>query len=217
MNRRPSTPSAPTSRRVTLALHGPIGELASALRTLADALDQEQATSTVTYTHGCTSGAWASAGWDDRQPRRPVRGPAHSSRRRGPGGPVPSCARGDLRGAPAEVQAQLGISRARLGGVLTSLAGARKRLPRDVDYPIDRDKDLRRYLIEGVRDACVMRGLGVASGQGKPARRRRGRHPGPVQQPRSGAAPRRWPGGRSTAPPARAAPPAPGCRPAGCQ
>jgi len=27
--------------------------------------------------------------------------PAHSSRRRGPGGPVPSCAGGDLRGAPS--------------------------------------------------------------------------------------------------------------------
>ena len=50
----------------------------------------------------------------------------------------------------ADVQAQLGIGRARLGGVLTSLAGARKRRPRDVDYPIDRDKDLRRYLIEPV-------------------------------------------------------------------
>jgi hypothetical protein len=31
-------------------LHGPIGELAAALRTLADALDQEQANSPVTYT-----------------------------------------------------------------------------------------------------------------------------------------------------------------------
>ena len=35
-----------------------------------------------------------------------------------------------------DVQAHLGIGRARLGGVLTSLAGARKRLPLDVDYPI---------------------------------------------------------------------------------
>ena len=50
----------------------------------------------------------------------------------------------------ADVQAHLGISRDRLGGVLTSLAGARKRLPRDVDYPIERDKDLRRYRIEPV-------------------------------------------------------------------
>lgn len=48
MNRRPSTASAALVGRVTLALHGPIGELAPALRTLADALDQEQATSTVT-------------------------------------------------------------------------------------------------------------------------------------------------------------------------
>jgi hypothetical protein len=50
----------------------------------------------------------------------------------------------------AEVQAQLGISRERLGAVLTSLAAARKRLPLDVDYPIQRDKDLRRYRIEPV-------------------------------------------------------------------
>jgi hypothetical protein len=38
------------SGRVTLTLHGPIGELAAALRILADALDQEQVTRTVTYT-----------------------------------------------------------------------------------------------------------------------------------------------------------------------
>jgi hypothetical protein len=50
----------------------------------------------------------------------------------------------------AAVQAQLGISRDRLGGVLTSLAGARKRVPRDVDYSIRRDRDLRRYRIEPV-------------------------------------------------------------------
>jgi hypothetical protein len=50
MNRRPSTASAPLVGRATLTLHGPIGELAAALRTLADALDQEQATSTITHT-----------------------------------------------------------------------------------------------------------------------------------------------------------------------
>jgi hypothetical protein len=50
MNRRPSTASASLVGRVTLTLYGPIGELAAALRTLADALDQEQATSTVTCT-----------------------------------------------------------------------------------------------------------------------------------------------------------------------
>jgi hypothetical protein len=33
-----------------LALHGPIGELAAALRTLADALDREQAAGVITYT-----------------------------------------------------------------------------------------------------------------------------------------------------------------------
>jgi hypothetical protein len=44
VNRRPSTASASLVGRVTLTLHGPIGDLAAALRTLADALDQEQAT-----------------------------------------------------------------------------------------------------------------------------------------------------------------------------
>ena len=71
---------------------------------------------------------------------------------------------------------------------------------------------------EGVRDARVMRGLGAASGRGTPAPQRRGRYPGPgTAAPASGAAPRRWPDGRSPAPPARAAPPAPGCRPAAHQ
>lgn len=36
----------------------------------------------------------------------------------------------------ADVQAHLGIGRDRLGGVLTSLAGAGKRLPREVEDPI---------------------------------------------------------------------------------
>ena len=49
-----------------------------------------------------------------------------------------------------EVQGQLGIGRDRLGGVLTSLAAARKRLPVEVDSPIHRDKELRRYRIEPV-------------------------------------------------------------------
>jgi hypothetical protein len=62
----------------------------------------------------------------------------------------------------------------------------------------------------------VMWGLGAASGSGRSARRRPGRRRGPGTAARaSGAAPRRWPGGRSTAPPARAALPAGGCRPAG--
>jgi hypothetical protein len=49
MHGRPSPASASPVGRVTLTLHGPIGELAAALRTLADALDRERATSTVTY------------------------------------------------------------------------------------------------------------------------------------------------------------------------
>lgn len=45
----------------------------------------------------------------------------------------------DYEDLQAQAQAQLGIGRAEIGGVLTSLAASRKRLPRDVDYPIQRD------------------------------------------------------------------------------
>ena len=173
MNRPLSSANASPVGRVTLTLHGPIGELAAALRTLADTLDQEQATSTVTYTATVESQA---------------RGPA-------PGGMSASLADRFVaqltpaavqvllilcRHAPevtyeelqADVQAQLGINRARLGGVLTSLAGARKRLPRDVDYPIERDKDLRRYLIEPVAAELLLgaieraRAAGLVAGRG---------------------------------------------------
>ena len=118
MNRRPSTACASLAGQVTLTLHGPIGELAAALRTLADALDQEQATSTVTYTATVEPQAY---------------GPA-------PGGMTARLADQFVaqltpaavevlvvlcRHAPevtyealqADVQAQLGISPARLGGV----------------------------------------------------------------------------------------------------
>jgi hypothetical protein len=50
MDGRPSSATPPPFGRVTLTLHGPIGELAAALRTLADALDREQASGAVTYT-----------------------------------------------------------------------------------------------------------------------------------------------------------------------
>jgi hypothetical protein len=74
----------------------------------------------------------------------------------------------------------------------------------------------KHELNEGVRDASVMRGPGGASGRGRSARQRHGRRPGPgTATLASGAAPRRWRDGRSTAPPAPAAPPAPGCRLAG--
>ena len=157
MNHRPSTASASPVGRVTLTLHGPIGELAAALRTLADALDQEHATSTVTYTATVAPQA---------------RGPA-------PGGITASLADRCVaqltpaavevlvvlcRHAPevtheelqADVQAPARHQPRPARWVLTSLAGARKRLPRDVDYPIERDKDLRRYRIEpGRRRAPV--------------------------------------------------------------
>jgi hypothetical protein len=173
MHRRPSPASASPVGRVTLTLHGPIGELAAALRTLADALDQEQATSTVTYT-------------------ATVEPQAHEP---APGGMTASLADRFVaqltpaavevlavlcRHAPevtyeelrADVQAQLGIRRDQLGGVLTSLAGARKRLPREVDYPIERDKDLRRYRIEPVAAELLLgaveraRAAGLVAGRG---------------------------------------------------
>jgi hypothetical protein len=154
-------------------LRGPIGELATALRTFADALDHEQATSTITYTATVEPQA---------------RGPA-------PGGMtailadrfVAQLTRAAInvvellcRNAPeltyetlqAEVQAQLGISRDQLGGVLTSLAAARKRLPLDVDYPIQRDRDLRRYRIEPVAAELFLgaveraRAAGLVTGPG---------------------------------------------------
>ena len=50
MDHRTSSAGHAPGARVTLTLHGPIGELAAALRTLADALDREQANSAVTYT-----------------------------------------------------------------------------------------------------------------------------------------------------------------------
>jgi hypothetical protein len=180
MRRRPSSPEASPLGRVTLTLHGPIGELAAALRTLADALDREQATSTVTYTATVEPHA---------------RGPA-------PGGMTAILADRFVaqltpaavevlvvlcRNAPeltyealqAEIQAQLGIGRDRLGGVLTSLAAARKRLPLDVDYPIERDRELRRYRIEPVgaelllgaveraRAARLVTAPGMADGQAR--------------------------------------------------
>jgi hypothetical protein len=175
MNRRPSNAGASPVGRVTLTLHGPIGELAAALRTLADALDHQRATSAVTYTATVEPQA---------------RGPA-------PGGmtavladrlvaQLTSAAVEVLevlcRHAPeltyeelqAEVHAHLGISRNRLGGVLSSLAAARKRLPLDVDYPIERDKDLRRYRIEPVAAELLLgavdraRAAGLLQGELRP-------------------------------------------------
>jgi hypothetical protein len=172
--RRPSSvTSASPIGRVTLTLYGPIGELAAALRTLADALDHEQATSTVTYTATLEPQA---------------RGPA-------PGGMTAELADRFVaqltpaavdvlallcRSAPeltyeqfqAEAQAQLGISRDRVGGVLTSLAAARKRLPFGVDSPIQRDPELRRYRIEPVGAELLLgaidraRAAGLITGPG---------------------------------------------------
>ena len=49
MDRGSSSAGPPPAARLTLTLHGPINELATALRTLADALDREQASGAITY------------------------------------------------------------------------------------------------------------------------------------------------------------------------
>jgi hypothetical protein len=167
VHRRTSAASTSPVGRVTLTLHGPLGELAAALRTLADALDHALATSTVTYTAAVEPQA---------------RGPA-------PGGMTAMLADRFVaqltpaamdvvallcRSVPeltyealqAEVQAQLGISRDQLGGVLTSLAAARKRLPADVESPIQRDRDLRRYRIEPVGAELLLGAIDRARGAG---------------------------------------------------
>jgi hypothetical protein len=102
MHRRPFTASASLVGRVTLTLYGPIGELAAALRTLADALDQEQATSTVTYiatvepqARGPAPGGMT-ASLADRFVAQLTPAAVEVL-----GDPVPSCPRGDLRGAPS--------------------------------------------------------------------------------------------------------------------
>ena len=85
---------------------------------------------------------------------------------------MPSCPELTHEQLQADAQAHLGISRDRLGGVLTSLAAARKRLPGDVDYPIERDKDLRRYRIEPVAAELLLaaveraRAAGLVAGRG---------------------------------------------------
>jgi hypothetical protein len=169
MDRRPPSAGPPPAGRVRLTLHGPIGELAAALRTLADALDRQRARSAVTYTATVEADA---------------PGPA-------PGGMTAALANrfvAQLTPAAVEVlallchnapeltyedlqtqaQAQLGISRAQVGGVLTSLAAGRKRLPRDLDYPIKRDAKGRRYRIEPVAAELLLAAVDRVRGTGPP-------------------------------------------------
>jgi hypothetical protein len=169
MDRRPASAGPSPAGRVMLTLHGPIGELAAALRTLADALDREQANGAMTYSAAVEAD---------------VSGPA-------PGGMTAALAdRFVAQLAPAAVevlallchnapqvtyedlqaqaQVQLGISRAQIGGVLTSLAAARKRLPREVYYPIKRDAQHRRYRIEPVASELLLSAVDRARGIAPP-------------------------------------------------
>jgi hypothetical protein len=68
----------------------------------------------------------------------------------------------------AHVQAQLGIGRAQIGGVLTSMAAGRKRLPPEVDYPIKRDAQHRRYRIEPVAAELLLSAIDRARGAAPP-------------------------------------------------
>jgi hypothetical protein len=70
----------------------------------------------------------------------------------------------------AQAQAQLDISRTQIGGVLTSLAAGRKRLPREVDYPIKRDAQHRRYRIEPVAAELLLSAVDRARGTGPAGR-----------------------------------------------
>ena len=91
---------------------------------------------------------------------------------------VPQLTYEDLQ---AQAQAQLGISRAQIGGVLTSLAAGRKRLPREVDYPIKRDAQHRRYRIEPVAAELLLSAVDRARGTAPP----RGWSPAEVESSRS--------------------------------
>ena len=169
MDRRSSSAGSPPFGRVTLTLHGPIGELAAALRTLADALDREQANGAVTYTATVEADApgLAPGGMTAALADRFVAqlAPAavevlallcHNA---------PQLTYENLQ---AQAQAQLGISRAQIGGVLTSLAAARKRLPREVDYPLTRDAQHRRYRIEPVAAELLLAAVDRARGTAPP-------------------------------------------------
>ena len=171
MDRRPSSAGHSPAGRVTFTLHGPISELAAALRTFADALDREQASGAVTYAAAIEA--------DDSRPAPGGMTAALADRFVAQLAPAavevlallchnaPQLTYEDLQ---AQARAQLGISRAQIGGVLTSVAAARKRLPREVDYPITRDAQHRRYRIEPVAAelllAAVDRARGIAPPRG---------------------------------------------------
>jgi hypothetical protein len=171
MDCRPSSAGPPPAGQVTLTLQGPIGELAAALRTLADAVDRVQASDAVSYTATVEADAPGSA------PGGMTRALADQFVSQLSSAAVdvlallchnaPQLTYEELQ---AQAQAQLGISRTQIGGVLTSLAAGRKRLPRGVDFPIKRDAQHRRYRIEPAAAelllSAVDRTRGVAPARG---------------------------------------------------
>jgi hypothetical protein len=169
MDRRPPSAGPSPAGRVTLALHGPIGELAAALRTLADALDRERASGAVTYAAAVEADA----------PRPAPGGMTAALADRFVAQLSPAAVdvlallchnapQLTYEGLQAQAQAHLGITRAQIGGVLTSLAAGRKRLPREVDYPIKRDAQHRRYRIEPVAAELLLSAIDRARGTAPP-------------------------------------------------
>jgi hypothetical protein len=169
MDHRPSSAGPSPAGGVTLTLRGPISELAAALRTLADALDREQVSGAVTYA--------AAVEAEDSSPAPGGMTAAHADRFVAQLSPAavdvlallchnaPQLTYEDLQ---TQAQAQLGIGRGQIGGVLTSLAAARKRLPREVHYPITRDAQHRRYRIEPVAAELLLSAIDRARGIAPP-------------------------------------------------
>jgi hypothetical protein len=130
MDRRPHSAAPPPTGRVSLTLRGPIGDLAAALRTFADALDREQARGAVTHV------ATVEADAPDPAPGGMTAALAEKFVSQLISAAVdvlallchnaPRLTYEDLQ---TQAQAQLGISRTQIGGVLTSLAAGRSGCP----------------------------------------------------------------------------------------
>jgi hypothetical protein len=81
---------------------------------------------------------------------------------------VPQCPEPDYETLKRKSKPKLGISRTQIGGVLTSLAAGRKRLPRGVDYPIKQDAQHRRYRIKPAAAELLLSAVDRARGVAPP-------------------------------------------------
>jgi hypothetical protein len=142
MDRRPEFPGPSTFGRVTLTLYGPMGELAAAPGPAQGGMTAALADRFVAQLSPSAVDVLALL--------------CHNA---------PQLTYEDLQ---SQAQAELGIGRAQIGGVLTSLAAGRKRLPREVDYPIKRDAQHRRYRIEPVAAELLLSAVDRAHGTAPP-------------------------------------------------